>query len=318
MRILMTGAAGMIGRKLTARLLKDGKLAGRTITALDLHDIVPPETPAAPGIAVAAHTGDLAEPSAAAALVKAQARHRVPSGRHRVGRGRSQFRPGLPRQFRRHAGAVRCGQAGRPQPARRLHLVDRRVRRAVPRCDLRRFPADAADLLRHAEAGRRADPRRLYAARLLRRRRHPAADHLRAAGQAEQGGVGFFSGIIREPLAGQEAILPVPRKRRAHPCQPALGGEFPGACGRASTARRSGRAATSPCPASASPSASRSSRCGASPAPTSSKLIREEPDETIWEIVQNWPTRFDAKRARALGFAAEDELRRDHPRAYRG
>ena len=70
MRILMTGAAGMIGRKLTAYLLKDRKVAGRDITALDLHDIVPPETPAASGIAIAAHTGDLAEPGAAAALLK--------------------------------------------------------------------------------------------------------------------------------------------------------------------------------------------------------------------------------------------------------
>ena len=61
MRILITGAAGMIGRKLTARLLKDGKVAGRDITALDLHDIVAPETPVASGIAIAAHTRDLAE-----------------------------------------------------------------------------------------------------------------------------------------------------------------------------------------------------------------------------------------------------------------
>ena len=45
------------------------------------------------------------------------------------------------------------------------------------------------------------------------------------------------------------------------------------------------------------------------------KLIREEPDETIWKIVQNWPTRFEAKRARELGFAAEesfDEIIRAH------
>jgi D-erythronate 2-dehydrogenase len=38
------------------------------------------------------------------------------------------------------------------------------------------------------------------------------------------------------------------------------------------------------------------------------RLIREEPDETIWKIVQNWPTRFDAKRARELGFKAEDSF----------
>jgi nucleoside-diphosphate-sugar epimerase len=42
MRILITGAAGMIGRKLLARLAADGTLAGKPITAVDLHDIVAP------------------------------------------------------------------------------------------------------------------------------------------------------------------------------------------------------------------------------------------------------------------------------------
>jgi len=44
--------------------------------------------------------------------------------------------------------------------------------------------------------------------------RHPASHHLRAAGQAQQGASGFFSGIIREPLSGQEAVLPVPETVR--------------------------------------------------------------------------------------------------------
>lgn len=45
------------------------------------------------------------------------------------------------------------------------------------------------------------------------------------------------------------------------------------------------------------------------------RLIREAPDETIWAIVRNWPTRFAATRARELGFAAEtsfDEIIRAH------
>jgi nucleoside-diphosphate-sugar epimerase len=54
MRILITGAAGMVGRKLVARLLQDRQLAGRTIAAIDLHDIVAPETPQADGISVRA------------------------------------------------------------------------------------------------------------------------------------------------------------------------------------------------------------------------------------------------------------------------
>ena len=46
MHILITGAAGMIGRKLTARLVKDASLNGQTIDRLTLIDVVAPEQPA--------------------------------------------------------------------------------------------------------------------------------------------------------------------------------------------------------------------------------------------------------------------------------
>ncbi|TIO47515.1 MAG: NAD-dependent epimerase, partial [Mesorhizobium sp.] len=45
------------------------------------------------------------------------------------------------------------------------------------------------------------------------------------------------------------------------------------------------------------------------------KRIREQPDETIWAIVRGWPTRFEARRSRELGFVAEknfDEIIRAH------
>ncbi|MEP4422856.1 MAG: NAD-dependent epimerase, partial [Nitratireductor sp.] len=44
-------------------------------------------------------------------------------------------------------------------------------------------------------------------------------------------------------------------------------------------------------------------------------LIREQRDDAVWAIVRNWPTRFTAERARALGFEAEesfDEIVRAH------
>ena len=69
MRILITGAAGMVGRKLIARLAKDGTLRGRKIAALDLHDIVPPQAPGMDGVSVTLHTGDLAEAGATEGLV---------------------------------------------------------------------------------------------------------------------------------------------------------------------------------------------------------------------------------------------------------
>ena len=49
--------------------------------------------------------------------------------------------------------------------------------------------------------------------------------------------------------------------------------------------------------------------------PGAAMLIREVPDETIWSIVKGWPTRFEAKRARELGFQAEtsfDEIVKAH------
>jgi nucleoside-diphosphate-sugar epimerase len=42
MHVLSTGAAGMIGRKLTARLIKDGGVAGKPIDRLTRTDIVAP------------------------------------------------------------------------------------------------------------------------------------------------------------------------------------------------------------------------------------------------------------------------------------
>jgi nucleoside-diphosphate-sugar epimerase len=38
------------------------------------------------------------------------------------------------------------------------------------------------------------------------------------------------------------------------------------------------------------------------------KLIRREPDETVMRIVSGWPGRFDARRARELGFCAESSF----------
>ncbi len=68
MRVLVTGAAGMIGRKLTERLCREGTLGGRAITALILHDVVAPPRPAV-AMPVIDLTGDLSDPGAAEALI---------------------------------------------------------------------------------------------------------------------------------------------------------------------------------------------------------------------------------------------------------
>ena len=65
MHILITGAAGMIGRKLTERLVTDRALNGQPVDKLTLLDIVAPTRPAGFSDHVKARAGDLAEPGVA-------------------------------------------------------------------------------------------------------------------------------------------------------------------------------------------------------------------------------------------------------------
>ena len=46
MHILITGAAGMVGRKLTERLVADKGLNGKPVERLTLVDVVAPKAPA--------------------------------------------------------------------------------------------------------------------------------------------------------------------------------------------------------------------------------------------------------------------------------
>src|SRR5579872_6014972 len=72
MKVLIIGAAGMIGRKLTARLVRDGKLAGKAITHAHLVDIIAPQAPANAPFPVALDAFDIAAAYVAPKLVAAR------------------------------------------------------------------------------------------------------------------------------------------------------------------------------------------------------------------------------------------------------
>ena len=69
MHVLITGAAGMIGRKLTERLVMDRMLHGQPIDKLTLIDIVAPTRPASFSDHVKTRAADLNEPGVAAKAV---------------------------------------------------------------------------------------------------------------------------------------------------------------------------------------------------------------------------------------------------------
>jgi dTDP-4-dehydrorhamnose reductase len=69
LHILVLGAAGMVGRKLSERLLADGRLGQHDITRLTLQDVVAPSQPAKAGFPVDTVTCDFAVAGAAERLV---------------------------------------------------------------------------------------------------------------------------------------------------------------------------------------------------------------------------------------------------------
>jgi nucleoside-diphosphate-sugar epimerase len=307
MRILMTGAAGMVGRKLTARLARDGVLAGRTITALDLHDIVAAETPAIPGIEVSVHTGDLADAGAAAALVA----KRPDVIFHLAGVVSGEAEANFDLGYRVNLDGTRALFDA-------VRLVGY-APRVVFTSSIAVFGAPFPDAIPdefHPTPMTSYGTQKLMGEALL-------SDYTRRGffdgvgirlpticvrpGKPNKAASGFFSGIIREPLNGQEAILPVPRSVVHTHASPRSAVNFLVRAAEIDGALVGPRRNLT-MPGVGVTVGEQIEALGRVAGSNVVSLIRDVPDETIWAIVQNWPTRFEAKRSRALGFAAEDSF----------
>jgi nucleoside-diphosphate-sugar epimerase len=118
---------------------------------------------------------------------------------------------------------------------------------------------------------------------------------------------GFFSSIIREPLNGDVAVLPVSEDVRHWFASPRAAVQFLiHAATLQSAALGHRRSLTMPgVSATVARQIDGLRRVGGERA---AALIRREPDETVARIVAGWPCSFDARRARALGFRAEADF----------
>lgn len=127
-------------------------------------------------------------------------------------------------------------------------------------------------------------------------------------GAANLAASSFFSGIIREPLNGQEAILPVGREVRHWHASPRAAVGFLRHAATLDTTDFDGHSAlTMPgvsCTVEEQIEALRDAAGNNVVA-----LIREARDPFIEKIVAGWPRNFDPARATALGFTAERTFR---------
>ena len=133
-------------------------------------------------------------------------------------------------------------------------------------------------------------------------------------GKPNKAASGFFSGIIREPLAGQEAVLPVPETVRHWFASPRAAVGFLLHASKINTEQLGTRRNLN-MPGISATVAEQIEALRKVAGDKVAQRIRREPDATIQRIVEGWPRNFDARRALALGFRADrsfEEIIRIH------
>jgi D-erythronate 2-dehydrogenase len=314
MHILIIGGAGMIGRKLAQRLLREKKLGGKAISKLSLQDVVPPAEPREKPFEVTTRTGDLSLPGEAAALVADSPDVIFHLAAIVSGEAETDFEKG----YRINLDGTRF-------------LFDAiRARNHQPRVV---FTSSAAVYGAPFDGAIRDDfhltPLTSYGTQkaigeLL------LADYTRRGffdgiglrlpticvrpGKPNKAASGFFSGIIREPLAGEEAILPVPETVRHGHASPRAAVGFLIHAATLDTARVGPRRNL----AMPSVSVTVAEQIEALKRVAGAKVaarIKRKPDPLVERIVSGWPQEIEAKRARELGFRSEtsfDEIIKTH------
>jgi nucleoside-diphosphate-sugar epimerase len=315
MHILITGAAGMIGRKLAERLAKDGALHGPAIDRFTLTDVFPASAPATPAT-VDIVTDDLAAPGVAERLI---------AGRpdvifHTAGVVSAEAELDFDKGYRSNLDGMRslleairqAGDGYRPK----LIFTSSCAAFGGP------FPDAIGDdfhLTPHTSYGTQKAICELLLADYSRRGflngvglRLPAI--CVRPGKPNKAASSFYSSIIREPLAGHEAVLPVDENHlHTHASPRAAVGFLIHAAGL--TREQLGARISLTMPGVSCTVAEQIASLRRIAGDKVAARIRREPDPLVIRITDSWPHRFDAARARSLGFTAEqsfDEIIRVH------
>lgn len=303
MRILVLGAAGMVGRKLVERLARDGALGGKPITSAHLHDVVAPSPPAAP-FTITTAVGDLAAPGAIDALLT----------------------PAPDVVF--HLAAIVSGEAEADfEKGYRVNLTGTwtlfealRLKRIAPRVVFTSsiavfgapFPDAIGDEFLTAPLTSYGTQKAVGELLLADYTRKGIFDGVGLRfpticvrpGAPNKAASGFFSNIIREPLAGQEAVLPVSEEVRHWHASPRSAVGFLLHAATMDTSRIGPRRNLS-MPGLSCTVGEQLAALGEIGGGGALARVKRVPDETIMRIVAGWPRNFDTRRARDLGFTSE-------------
>jgi len=311
MHILIIGAGGMIGSKLAAALAQSGTLNGRGISRMTLVDVFEPPAPngAVPSVEVLA--ADISAPGVAkalaarranvifhlAAIVSGEAERDFEKGYHINLDGTRALFEAIRLEGRREAYAPRLvftsslAVYGAPLPD---PIPDDYVLAPLTSYGVQK----AISELLLSDYSRRGffDGIGIRLPTIVIR---PGAPNAAASG--------FFSGILREPLAGQRSVLPVKETVKHWLASPRSAVAFLIHAAGLNTSGFGARR-TLNMPGVAATVADQLAALQRAAGPDAVALIDREPDEAIEKIVAGWPKSFAPAQAVELGFVAENSV----------
>lgn len=307
MKILIIGGAGMVGAKLAARLARDGVVGDNPIESLMLADIVAPTPPKASGMTIAAEAVDIAEPGVADRLVASRPDLIFHVAAIVSGEAEVDFEKG----YRINLDGTRLlfeaiREVGDPYCPRVVFTSSIAVFGAP-------FPEAIRDDFFHTPLTSYGTQKAIGELLLSDYTRRGFLDGIGIRlptivvrpGLPNKAASGFFSNIIREPLAGHEAILPVPENVRHWHATPRSAVNF---LIHAATLKDVGSRRNITMPGLSVTVAEQIEALRKVAGEKVVARIRREIDPFIDKIVAGWPSRFVAKRATELGFKADDSF----------
>lgn len=301
--VLIIGGAGMIGRKLADRLAADGTVGGKKIDRLVLQDIVEPAAPAGAKFETRAVAGDFSVAGLSEQLVASKPDVIFHLAAIVSGEAEADFDKGYRINLdgtRLLLEAIRkIGGGYKP----RLVFTSSIAVFGAP------FPDAIEDEFHLTPLTSYGTQKAICELLLADYSRRGFVDGIGIRlpticvrpGKPNKAASGFFSGIIREPLNGVEAILPVPRTVRHWHASPRAAVGFLVHAAAVDLAKLGARRnLTMPGLSVSVAEQIEALRKVAGDAAVA--LIREEPDEAVRAIVSGWAQRCNPKRALALGF----------------
>lgn len=308
MKILLIGAAGMIGQKLLARLLADSNIGGAAIDSITLFDVVAGPVPELPHVPISVLTGDLSDPAQAAALVADRPDVIFHLAAIVSGEAEEDFAKG----YRINLDGSRflfdaiCATDGY-EP--RVVFTSSIAVFGAP------FPEAIGDDFHTTPLTSYGTQKAICELLLSDYSRRGLLDGVGIRlpticvrpGKPNKAASGFFSNIIREPLAGAEAVLPVSDDVRHWHASPRSAVGFLLHAATIDTAAIGARRSLT-MPGISVTVGEQIAALKEIAGDSVVARIRREPDERIIKMVAGWPQNFAAARATKLGFAADQSF----------